>query len=365
MLMVTNTKKYDKTLTNELKQRENKVLEIYRKLRENERHSEKITMASLHSTIGSHNSDFANCKYLSFANFEQYLAQWYKGLNEKYGDRIVDGINGKCGYIIFEMLKYQICREYIELFLERTFYRDIEKMRREKPAENLWEIWFGANDNYWGILLTPTYRNNKWVNDISEIRGVKYQYWTIGHILSTGIINPKLNKLIRFKDVNEIIEFYRNILYRCSNSKYEKAVIELYCSYLEEQSDPNVVPLLIPEFRYGNEAINHRYRLDFTILNSYTNRYIGFEISPQSTHMRVSGKDKTLKEHNDDLKLKWGKESDKRNSFFEEYDIDILTFTDNRLTNIDGCFQEIKGYLGHENENVVSLDIERNRALAR
>jgi hypothetical protein len=74
--------------------------------------------------------------------------------------------------------------------------------------------------------------------------------------------------------------------------------------------------------------------------------FIGFEISPSSTHMSVNGvKKKTQKAINQEVADKWAKESNKRNKYFATFGITTITFTDNDLRNIDKCFNEVARFL--------------------
>ena len=94
--------------------------------------------------------------------------------------------------------------------------------------------------------------------------------------------------------------------------------------------------------RYDGLINEHIHRLDFTILNSHTMEYVGIEISPTSTHLKV----KKLKEEdekiNNALKKQWEKEVSKRNDYFKKFGITTITFTDSHLTDIDKCFEEVK-----------------------
>ena len=71
-------------------------------------------------------------------------------------------------------------------------------------VRNLYELWFEDNNNCFGIMITPVYRYsylNKmdiWENDKSEIRKVDFRYWSVVHILKTGLIDIKNNTLILF-----------------------------------------------------------------------------------------------------------------------------------------------------------------------
>ena len=87
--------------------------------------------------------------------------------------------------------------------------------------------------------------------------------------------------------------------------------------------------------------------------------FIGFEISPASTHMVVKGtkkKKKTQKAVNEELKKKWGREMKKRNRYFKDFGITTVTFTDEDLTDLDECFEEMEEYLSERPEEDMSLD---------
>ena len=77
-------------------------------------------------------------------------------------------------------------------------------------------------------------------------------------------------------------------------------------------------------------------------------RCIGIEISPASSHSRVKTlKDKTtkkptlLKDVNIELAKSWNKETSKRNDYFKRFGITTITFSDDDLADLDGCFKEI------------------------
>lgn len=104
-------------------------------------------------------------------------------------------------------------------------------------------------------------------------------------------------------------------------------------------------PFLIPELRYDGSTDVHRYRLDLTICNPYTSEFVGFELSPSSSHMAIAGTGRANADINSELAQKWEKECDKRNEYFKKYGITIVTFTDADLQDIDACFERIKSYL--------------------
>lgn len=88
-------------------------------------------------------------------------------------------------------------------------------------------------------------------------------------------------------------------------------------------------------------------------------KIVGFEISPQSSHMSVKGaKSGRQIEWNSDLKLQWGKEMRNRNDYFGDFGITTITFTDSELEDLDACFDKIEDYLsmhGKKQKSVQTL----------
>jgi len=314
----------------------------------------ECTLPSLHGTIGGKNNQYADIVNTQFSDPREFVAHWVKGFVEYVGNYKYSPLRN--------LLKDSEFREYTFTFLERNFYRNLIERTRFKPNQSLWSIWFGSGNLIWGLIIAPAYRVNQWTNDVSEIRRASYQYWTIGHIMETGLIDPQSEVPIKFSTIEDLCNFYRSVLKRVSNSAYENRFCDLYVEYLKNSNSPLQEPFLIPEFRYLGLEKNHEHRLDFTILNPHTRDLIGIELSPNSTHMAVTGiKDKTQKAVNEELSVKWDKEMKKRNDYFASFDISTLTFTDENLKDIDACFEEIKKYLSARPNNPIILENEIER----
>ncbi|MCA1790957.1 MAG: hypothetical protein LC667_14205 [Thioalkalivibrio sp.] len=130
----------------------------------------------------------------------------------------------------------------------------------------------------------------------------------------------------------------------------------MYASYVQNSRDPASEPFLIPELRYAGFAHEHLYRVDYSIFNAHTMQFVGFELSPHSTHMAVKGMaTQTQAAVNAKLASQWEKEMDKRNSYFEQFDLPIITFTDSQLTDLPGCFSVMAGYLSARPEEPVKV----------
>lgn len=53
---------------------------------------------------------------------------------------------------------------------------------------------------------------------------------------------------------------------------------------------------------------------------------------------------------------KWSKEADKRNAYFEKYGITTVTFTDIDLTDVDQCWEYIKGILDERSAGPLTVE---------
>lgn len=328
-----NLGKIERDITAELKKRQLNVLAEYSKIK-----GAESPLGSLHGTIALNKAHNLDLVHGMWPTYEDYLSSWLSGLK----DIIASGR----APMMKEIFKVQAIREYILLFLERDFYKHYKVRVKQKPQENLWSIWFGSSNFTWGLLIAPRFIDDQWENKPALVRKVAFDYWTIGHVLTTGFVDPENDKLYQFRDLDDFLNFYQAILKRVSNSIYEKKIFDLYSDYIRSSANPLTEPLLIPEFRYDGLQKNHKYRLDFTILNSHTGERIGFELSPQSSHMSVSGiTTKTQVDMNKDLAKKWGHEMAKRNEYFQQYGITTITFTDEQLKDMNHCFDIMKYYL--------------------
>jgi hypothetical protein len=312
---------------------------------------EDFSLLSFHAQIGSRNSLYIDGVRTKFIDSEDFIAQWLCGLVRNVERQIDEGTFGRgrhkgADYYLIQYLKDLSIREYVFTFLTRNFYRNFKERVRNKPDENLWSLWFGNGNLVWGLVIEPVLRDGCWTNDKSEMRRASYNYWTIGHIVSTGLIDPTSNSPIRFGSPEDFLGFYKSVIIRTSNSQYEKEIADRYIEYLKRSDDLNQELFLIPEFRYAGKEVKHIYRLDYTILNSYVMKMTGFEISPASTHISLERtKDKTQKSLNFELSQQWSKEMTKRNSYFSKYGISTVTFTDTDLGDVKQCFQSIEVFL--------------------
>lgn len=302
--------------------------------------------ASLNAFIGSKTGDFINTYHDVIRTPDEYITKWLEGLEKGLAD-------GKQGRWIkmYEHLKNKQnkkFREYTELFLRRSFLKHYDEYARVRPKEDESEIWFGLNDADYGLLITPWFHDGKWRNDRSEIRVFPEAYWTIGHVLKTGVCIDGTKRPITFSNISDLLSFmYAQI--RLTKSHYQIGLYDRYIEYVERSANPLQIPFLIPELRY-NSGKKHQYRLDFLVINPYTMDKIGIELSPWSTHGKFSGTSssgvkRTINEMNDIAKESFEKDAEKTRSYFKKYNIVTLTYTDKNLGDLDGLFAELLKFL--------------------
>lgn len=328
----------------------------------------EVTLQSLHGIVGGKNNSYVDSVRTQFLDFEDFFAQWIKGLNDTFILQKEQHMkfhnefdwSGRAAFQNVRLLKDKKIFLYTQKFLERNFYKHINQRIRLKPDESLWAMWFGYKLTY-GLLIAPVPTSLGWRIDKSEIRRVKYNYWTIGHVMQTGLIDPTLDDPITFIDINSFYGFYQSVLKRLSNSTYEQQICDLYIDYLKKSEDLFNEPFLIPEFRYLGLVKDHEHRLDFTVLNQHSVEYVGFEISPASSHMAVSNLKQKQITVNEDLKKSWEKEMAKRNKYFDRFGITTKTFTDKHLIDINACFEQIKQVLSNRPGSKISVDFQKQR----
>lgn len=310
--------------------------------------------SSLNAVIGGKAADYIDLHHELIHSPDAYAALYMRGMKAAMSPR---GINRNIHGANYETLRASpAAREYFMLFLKRSFLKHHDELSRVRPHLDESQIWIGQNKADYGLLITPRFRNGQWENDRSEIRHFPKLYWTIGHVLQSGLVVDRDPDPIRFADLNSYLTFFKNTLVRASGSPYELAIAKLYVDYVRASGDPESVPLLIPEYRFEGKAAAHKYRLDFTIINPFTMDKVAYELSPWSTHGYLKGiKGLTQTQINEMAKDNFDKEMDKHRSFFKKHGIYALIYTDTQLANIDKIFDDMKKYLAPVNK-IVQLD---------
>lgn len=302
---------------------------------------------SLNATYGGKYAEYIDIKHEVIDTPEQFIALYLQGflrtleglgIYAREGDRYFDAYQ--------HVKKHTKVQTWLRLFLTRTYLRNYDALSKKRPPVEDAEIWIGQQNASYGLLVTPRFLNGKWENDKSEIRHFKPKYWTIGHILQTGLVVPDENERIAFATVEDYLTFFINTLVRNSGSAHELSIAKLYREFVRVSKTPLDVPLLIPELRYGGKAAKHEHRLDFTVIDPHTLAKVGFELSPWSTHGHIAGtKGKTQKEINEEAKENFEHEMKKLKAYFRKLGIVVLVFTDQDLQDYGQLFAVIADYL--------------------
>lgn len=290
---------------------------------------------SLNAIIGSKNDEFFDLKHDVIHSQDEFVARWLEGLKKS---ALIDDVYNHT--IIWNQLKkHASYREYILLFLKRSYLKHFDELSKNRPPVDEAEIWIGQTNANYGLLVTPRFANNQWENDKSEIRSFEKAYWTIGHVMQTGLVIPGKDKIFKFSDIDQYLLFFQDTLVRNSGSKYEYEVAGHYCDFVRASENPEQVPLLIPEFRYAGLEKKHVYRLDFMVINPYTLSKVGFEFSPWSTHgylAKTAGL--TQAAINKMAADNFAKEMKKHRAYFKEHNVYTLIFTDEQLADTKNLF---------------------------
>jgi hypothetical protein len=316
---------------------------------------------SLNAFIGSKAEKFLDLKNEVIKSPEEYVSKWLYGLSKCLE-------NGEQGTII-DMHDYLRdpskvhFRKYCELFLRRSFLNHYEELSKTRPREDESYYWFGLNDAQHGLFVTPRFNinNSEWENDKSEIRAFSETYWTIGHVLKTGLCYQGEDRIYPFRDIEAYLNFFYDQV-RLTKSQYQIEIADKYIEFVRSSLQPEKIPLLLPEIRFNSLKIRHEHRLDFLVINPYTMDKIGFELSPWSTHGQLTlkskndNKVKTSKEVNTEALQNFEKETNKMKDFFKKHNIYTLIFTESDLKDMNNVFDEIKKFL-HPMEPPVQLSL--------
>lgn len=305
---------------------------------------------SLNALIGSRNDDFFDLKHDVISSQDQFVSRWLHGLK---ASALTDGVASDL-WLWKKIKAHPQLQEYALLFLRRSYLKHFDELSKNRPPVEEAEIWIGQENANYGLLVTPRFRAGQWENDKSGIRAFPKAYWTIGHVMQTGLVIPGKDKIFKFSDIEQYLLFFQDTLVRNSGSKYEYEIAGHYCDYVRASQAPELVPLLIPEFRYAGLKAKHVYRLDFMVINPYTLNKVGFELSPWSTHgylKKIGGL--TQKKINELAADNFAKEMKKHRSYFKEHEVFCLIFTDDLLNDTKALFdEEIVPYLQPEKPQV-------------
>jgi len=298
------------------------------------------TEASLNAKIGMRASRFIDLRNAVITSPEHYASLYLEGF--RYA---LDNPNGGIRHDeMFRQFKAsKTAQEYLLVFLERSYLKHIDEYSKHRPKAEEAELWIGQNAADYGLLVSPRFSKGKWENDQSEIRHFRPLYWTIGHVVATGLVIPGKEKKHPFADVDAYLNFFENVLVRQSRSNYQIEIAARYSDYAKNAPNPLKVPLLIPELRYEGCEVQHKYRLDFCVIDPLTFQKTGFELSPWSSHGNLTAtKGKTQRQINEEASNNYEREMAKHKAYFRKYGIFALIYTDRDLADLGSIFDDIK-----------------------
>jgi hypothetical protein len=296
---------------------------------------------SLNATIGSKTDYAIDLKNEVIISPDHYIALWMEG----FGRHLDEG--GALGFgELFSMARNSPAfRRYLKLFLERSYLKHYDELYKKRPLVEEAEIWVGQNNSDYGLLVTPRFRHGQWENDKSEIRHFKPRYWTIGHVLASGLVVPGKKDVMTFATVDDYLKFFENVLVRDAASSHQAKIAAMYSDFVRASDDPLNIPLLIPEFRYNGRDAKHEHRLDFCVIDPDTLDKVGFELSPWSTHGKLKTKGRTGTEINEDAKANFENEMKKLKKYFKRHGVFVLVYTDTDLAQPEIIFSDIRNHL--------------------
>ena len=300
--------------------------------------------ATVNAVIGSKSDLFIDLKHEVINSSEEFIQLWLQGLKAAAD---VDRLYPNAIDELWQKLrKSKAFQEYLLIFLRRSYLSHYEELSKVRPVTEQAELWIGQNSADWGLFVTPRFAAGGWENDVSEIRHFRPRYWSIGHVLETGLVVPGKRRRQRFADVEAYLDFFQDVLVRANKSSHGDGLAERYATYVRATANPEEVLLLIPELRYAGKSAKHEYRLDFCIIDVAANTRVGFELSPWSSHGQLTGtKGKTQAAINAEASANFTKETRKLKRYFRAHGITILVFTDEDLADPAGLFEEVARYL--------------------
>lgn len=312
--------------------------------------------ASLNAFIGSKSDEYLNLHADVIKTPTEYVSRWLTGLKNATVASKITGTDPR--HVRMHTLvtgKYPYFKKYVNFFLQSSFLKHYDEHYKTKPKLDESSYWFGNNDDEFGLLVTPRFNAGQWENDKSEIRHFKKPYWTLSHVMETGLCYMGEEKLRTFSKLEDYLQFFRDLVRR-TKSQYQLDIADRYIGYVSVHEDPLSIPVLIPELRYDPFKNKHEHRLDFLIVNPWSMEKYGFELSPWSSHGKLSGAKRTLVEYNEEAKANFEKEMRKHKKYWRKFGVTYIVYTDEDLADMDAIWDEMRTHL-EDNEGAEQLEL--------
>src|SRR5262249_27719457 len=145
------------------------------------------TESSLNALIGGKAANFIDLHHEVILSADAYVNLYLSGFKAALSPPGTFENNHRRNYEIIRTSK--AAQEYFLLFLRRSYLKHYDELVRVRPRLEKSQIWIGQNNADYGLFITPRFRKatKTWENDRSEIRHFPRFYWTIGHVVKSGL----------------------------------------------------------------------------------------------------------------------------------------------------------------------------------
>lgn len=312
--------------------------------------------SSLNAFIGSKTDEYLKLHDDVIKSHTEYVSRWLSGLKKAATTSKISGVDQR-HVRVYSLVtgNYPNFKKYLSNLLQSSFLKHYDEHYKTKPKLDESAYWFGNNDDEFGLLVTPRFVSGQWENDKSEIRHFKHPYWTLSHVMETGLCYMGENKLRTFTKLEDYLQFFRDLVRR-TKSQYQLEIADRYIDYVSNHERPLSIPILIPELRYDPFKNKHEHRLDFLIINPWSMEKSGFEFSPWSSHGELKVAKRTLAEYNKDAQESFEKEMRKHKKYWRRYGVSYIVYTDGDLADISAIWNEMRSHL-ENNEETEQLEL--------
>jgi hypothetical protein len=203
----------------------------------------------LDGKISGKHASYVNVHNEKFRSLVDFLSRWFLGFYRRMLDTYAKGPQNDT----FEyFLEFRELQTYMVAHLCTYYLNYKQSLEKEKPIYAKSIVSFRNRDVNYELLITPRFGEGKWENDKSEIRLFKPQYWSIGHILKTGLCYSGKQYRIPKRSIRTLIE----LLWQFEDIKNplpeERRILEIYVTTLNNAKNPSDIPILFINAGFGN-----------------------------------------------------------------------------------------------------------------
>jgi len=208
---------------------------------------------SIEAKIGSKIDKAFNLVYDIIESENKFIKEYFEWLNDNQNNDV------------YKICKNSSAREYVEIFLRKAFVTHYKEYSRKKLKKNEAYLWLGKNTPEYGLFVTPTYLNERWNNDRSEIRKFSEAYWSIGHLLKIGLRDLTSENEIKFREFDDFFDFAnKNLLLETEFEAYKNYY--KYVIKFKKIKEKKIIPLLLP----GVYTADLKNRSNLLLINPIT-----------------------------------------------------------------------------------------------